>query len=83
MKKQGVEKMTTSVQDMTKYTTIAGDRWDIIAYKTTGSEFNLDKLMKANVEYIETVIFPAGVELNIPKINIEPDEGLPVWKRGN
>ena len=33
---------------MTKYTTIAGDMWDGIAYKTLGDEAYTDKLMKQN-----------------------------------
>ena len=35
---------------MTKYTTIAGDMWDGIAYKTLGDEAYTDKLMKQNPE---------------------------------
>ena len=32
---------------MTKYTTIAGDMWDGIAYKTLGDEAYTDRLMKS------------------------------------
>ena len=34
---------------MTKYTTIAGDMWDGIAYKTLGDEAYTDKLIKSAV----------------------------------
>ena len=36
---------------MTKYTTIAGDMWDGIAYKTLGDEAYTDRLMKLNPQY--------------------------------
>ncbi len=67
---------------MNKYRTIAGDRWDIVALKTTGSESNLDKIMKANLEHREIVVFPAGVELDIPEIETKASNNLPLWKRG-
>lgn len=66
------------------YITISGDTWDIIAYKTLGSEMYTDKLIKNNLEYRDIAIFPAGVEIVIP--DIEPQEEisdkLPPWKRG-
>lgn len=47
---------------MTKsYTTISGDMWDKIAYNEMGSVLHTDKLMKANVKYASTYVFPAGV----------------------
>ena len=36
---------------MTKYTTIAGDMWDGIAYKTLGDEAYTDRLMKLNPHF--------------------------------
>ena len=51
---------------MTKYTTIAGDMWDGIAYKTLGDEAYTDKLMKQNPEYRRLFLFPAGIVLTIP-----------------
>ena len=51
---------------MTKsYTTISGDMWDKIAYNEMGSVLHTDKLMKANVKYASTYVFPAGVVLTI------------------
>ena len=44
---------------MTKYTTIAGDMWDGIAYKTLGDEAYTDKLIQANPQFRRLVIFPA------------------------
>ena len=54
---------------MTKsYTTISGDMWDKIAFEQMGSVLHTDKLMKANVKYASTYVFPAGVVLTIPEV---------------
>ncbi|MEK5166219.1 tail protein X [Paenibacillus sp. FSL R5-0527] len=66
---------------MTTYRTIQGDTWDSIAYKVAGTETFMTDLMLANLEHIETVIFPAGVTLNIPDIKIESAaDTLPPWR---
>ena len=67
---------------MTKYTTIAGDMWDGIAYKTMGDESYTDKLMKENQQLRHLVVFPAGIALSIPDIESEVSAQLPPWKRG-
>jgi hypothetical protein len=68
---------------MTKsYTTISGDMWDKIAFEQMGSVLHADKLMKANVKYASTYVFPAGVVLTIPEVEDEEDLELPPWKRG-
>lgn len=64
------------------YTTISGDMWDIIAYKTLGDETYTDKLIKNNLQYRNVVIFPAGVVLDIPDIETQFSAKLPPWKRG-
>lgn len=67
---------------MKTYTTVQGDMWDMIAYKTLGSISLTDKLMMANRQYLDFYTFPAGIELTIPDIrNEEPIEGLPPWKQ--
>lgn len=50
-----------------KYTTIQGDTWDSIAYKAVGSEYAMVEIMKANKQYLGTLIFDGGVELVIPE----------------
>lgn len=65
---------------MTKYTTIAGDMWDGIAYKTLGDEACLDKLIKENKKYRHIFIFPAGITLSIPDPKTEVSADLPPWK---
>lgn len=67
---------------MTKYTTIAGDVWDGIAYKTLGDESYTDKLMKENQKFRHLVVFPAGITLSIPDPETRISADLPPWKRG-
>ena len=63
------------------YTTVQGDMWDSIAYKTLGDVGHADKLMLANQKYIGTHIFPSGVVLAIPEITEKLSDSLPPWKR--
>ncbi len=64
------------------YTTIAGDMWDTIAFKATGSGNRMDALMSANIQYRDIYVFPAGVTLNIPVLpEGETSDGLPPWKQ--
>lgn len=68
---------------MTKvYTTIAGDMWDVIAYKVFGDESYTDKIMKENPRYRHLVVFPAGITLSMPDTAVQVSADLPPWKRG-
>ena len=62
------------------YTTVSGDTWDIVAYKAYGNEMYMDILIKANIEYKDTYIFPAV--LTLPEIGLTVSESLPPWKQG-
>jgi len=65
-----------------KYTTVQGDMFDGIAYKTLGSESKKDLLMRENPAYIGTYIFPGGIELTVPDADETPPDGsLPPWKQ--
>lgn len=64
------------------YTTVSGDTWDIVAYKAYGNEMYMDTLIKANIEYKDTYIFPAGVVLTLTEIELTVSESLPPWKQG-
>ena len=64
------------------FISLSGDMWDKIAYNEMGSVLHTDKLMKANVKYASTYVFPAGVVLTIPEVEDEEDLELPPWKRG-
>ena len=65
---------------MTKYTTIQGDMWDTIAYKIYGRETYTAKLLRANKDLRDVVIFPAGVEILCPDADAETSAFLPPWK---
>ena len=64
------------------YTTVSRDTWDIVAYKAYGNEMYMDTIIKANIEYKDTYIFPAGVVLTLPEIELMVSESLPPWKQG-
>lgn len=66
---------------MTTYKTISGDMWDVIAKRELGSERYTSKLMEANPDYLDIVIFPAGVKLTIPDMDLRKPSILPPWKR--
>lgn len=67
-----------------KYTTIQGDCWDMIAfrcYEGWGGERLLTALIEANPQFVNTVIFPAGCILDIPDVYIPAAKSLPPWMR--
>jgi len=67
---------------MRKYRTISGDTWDLIAlreYGELGGEELMSILVEANPEHVETVIFPAGVELELPEVSVPTSRMLPPW----
>ena len=63
-----------------KYVTTQGDTWDLISFKMYDDEHYIDKLIRANAEYMNTTIFPANIELIIPTLEIERIDTLPPWK---
>jgi hypothetical protein len=65
----------------TTYTTIQGDMWDLIAYNQLGDELYMDDLIAANIDYRETVVFEAGIELTIPTVSTAVGSSLPPWKQ--
>ncbi len=66
---------------MKTYTTKQGDTWDAIAYRKLGSTYYKDRLMSANLEHREILLFPAGIKLRLPEIPEKPNNSLPPWKR--
>lgn len=64
------------------YITKQGDMWDSIAKQIYGSEKYANDLIKANSSHITTVIFPAGIVLTVPEIevNIASTATLPPWR---
>lgn len=61
------------------YSTISGDTWDGIAYKTMGDGYLMDLLIAENPQHSDILVFPAGVELTIPDVEDETSDTLPPW----
>lgn len=66
---------------MNKYTTIQGDMWDGIAKKVYGTETAMNVLLNANPEHIGTVVFSAGIVLDVPDYTAPTPDLLPPWRR--
>lgn len=66
------------------YRTVSGDTWDLIAFKVYGSEGYFHDLIRNNLRLIDIAIFEANIPIIIPEISeeVEDDESLPPWKRG-
>lgn len=64
------------------YTTIQGDMWDAIAYRLWGNEKLFHKLMEANAQHRNVVVFPSNVVLNVPTLTTELTTKAmdPPWK---
>ena len=58
-----------------------GDTWDLIAWRELGDVRHVEALINANRDKIETQIFEAGVEINLPTVEPIVKEVLPPWKR--
>ncbi|SCX85086.1 hypothetical protein SAMN05216233_101622 [Desulfoluna spongiiphila] len=54
--------------------------WDAIALTRMGSEMHMARLIAANPEHRETVVFSAGIELVIPDTEKKAETVLPPWK---
>ncbi len=63
------------------YITSAGDMWDKIAYEQMGSETYMPELVRNNYAYINYVVFPAGIRLQIPETD-DAQKELPAWRAG-
>ena len=68
---------------MSVYTTMAGDMWDQIAHTVYGSTSYTSKLIAANPQYSDVYFFPAGIELEVPKLDESDVDSsfVPPWKR--
>ena len=59
------------------YTTTQGDMWDLIAKRLYNDEASLNVLLEANQRYADMVVFPAGVELDVPEYTAPVTSMLP------
>lgn len=64
-----------------KYITVQGDMWDNIAKRLYGTETALNKLLEANQQYADIVVFPAGIVLAVPGYVAPNVSTLPPWRR--
>lgn len=73
------------VIDYFEYVTQKGDTWDSIAFDQMGDEMYMSDLMRYNPDYTDTLVFDAGVTINIPELDADSDtdESLPPWRSGN
>ena len=63
------------------YTTIQGDMWDGIAYKTLGSEDQVSRLMELNGGFLHYFTFTAGIILQLPEEAVTVSADFPPWKQ--
>jgi hypothetical protein len=76
--------------DYFEHVTVAGDRWDLLAYRCYGDQYKQTVLLAANRDLVlaelavPPLVLPQGITLKVPVI--EEDAGtdlLPPWKRDN
>lgn len=65
---------------MSTYKTCAGDTFDLISYKQLGSCRYTELLINKNRQHVDTVIFRANVELELPDVSTERKVNLPPWR---
>lgn len=65
---------------MHKYKTKTGDTFDSISFDFYGNEKYSSEIIEANLDYIDTIIFDADIELILPEINVIENNNLPPWK---
>lgn len=66
---------------MDKYVTVQGDTFDVIALQFYGDELRAGELIAANPQHAGTVMFAAGVALQIPQLAEVAPSTLPPWRR--
>lgn len=66
-----------------EHVTIAGDRWDLLAWDYYGDAHGYARIVAANPHLAPLPLLPAGVRVAIPVIEKPVSAyGLPPWKRG-
>ena len=62
--------------------TVEGDTFDGLALEYYNDEKQASLIIGANLDYCDTLIFEAGVELRVPIVDdVELPETLPPWRR--
>lgn len=69
------------------YVSTQGDVWDVIAMKVygfkRGNERLMFRLIEANYHLRNIAIFPAGIGVIVPEVDIEFDVPLVPWKKAS
>ena len=63
--------------------TLSGDTWDLIAWREWGEgadQTNTVALIEANLQYVDTAIFPGNIEIVIPDVEESPPVSIPPWR---
>ncbi len=70
------------VKNYQEYITREGDTYDVLALDVYNDERMSSYIIQANPQYMETLIFDAGVKLKLPLLdNSERPATLPPWRR--
>ncbi len=70
------------VKGYQEYVTQEGDAYDALAIDFYEDEILASHIIQANPQYMETLIFEAGIKLWIPVLeNMERPATLPPWRR--
>jgi phage tail protein X len=69
------------------YVSTQGDQWDVIAMRTygvkRGNEHLMFRLIEANYHLRDIAIFPAGIGIAVPDVDIVTDVPLVPWKKAS
>ena len=66
------------------YITVQNDTFDAIAYRLWGDEHLAERLMAANPDYMDVLIFAPGTTLLVPDVASSPAYAdLPPWYDGS
>lgn len=73
------------MQNFTEYITLAGQRWDTVAYEAYGDVAEVNRIIEANSSVPITATLQEGVRLLIPIVEtVAPEVDktlLPPWRR--
>lgn len=70
------------VKDYQEYITEEGDTYDVLALDFYDDERMASHIIHANPQYMETLIFEAGIKLRLPVLDrSERPATLPPWRR--
>ena len=63
-----------------QYSPNAGETWDAISYKHYGTEYYMQRLIRSNPKYNDTVIFEGTEIIEIPEIDTSDTSLQAPWR---